>query len=126
MRRDLIYKEESYRIIGCCFEAFNVLGAGQKEKVYQSALEKELRDKNINLESQLYVPLTIKDELVGKYYLDLLVDNKIAVELKVGDHFSTKDIEQLFSYLKSKNLLLGLLIHFTSKGVRYKRIVNLR
>ena len=69
--------------------------------------------------------LKINNKVFDTYILDFLIDNAIAVELKVGDHFFRRDIEQIFSYLKSMKLKLGLLINFTSKGVRFKRIINL-
>jgi len=122
---ELIYKDECYKIIGCCYEVYNSLGFGLREKAYQKALEEVLKKKDIDFESQLYVPISIDDKVIGKYYLDLIVGGIIAVELKVGDHFLTKDIDQLFSYLKSRDLKLGLLVNFTSNGVKYKRIVNL-
>lgn len=122
----IVFKEESYDIIGCCFDVFNNLGYGLREKNYQKALEEALSLKGMKFESQLFVPLKMNDKVIGKYYLDLLVENKIALELKVGDHFLRKDIEQLISYLKSKNLQLGILINFTSNGVASKRILNIK
>lgn len=122
---DLIYKEECYQIIGYCYEVYNSLGYGLREKNYQKALEEILTREKVEFQSQLHVPIKLEEKKIGKYYLDLLIDDKIAVELKVGDHFLTKDIDQLFSYLKSKDLKLGLLVNFTSNGVKYKRIVNL-
>lgn len=123
---DIVYKEESYEIIGHCFEVFNALGHGLHEKNYQKALEESFSGKKVNFTAQLHVPLKFNDKVIGKYYLDFLIDDIIALELKVGDHFKTKDIEQLYAYLKSKNLKLGLLVYFTSKGVRYKRILNVK
>ena len=123
---ELVYKDDCYKIIGYCYEVYNYLGFGLREKNYQKALEAILVKEKIDFQSQLYVPIELKEKIIGKYYLDLLIDGKIAVELKVGDHFMTKNINQLFSYLKSKNLKLGLLVNFTSNGVKYKRIVNLK
>jgi GxxExxY protein len=120
----VLYKKESYEIVGCCFEVFNQLGPGLREKNYQSGLEESLQEKNISFQSQLYVPLKVNDKLVGKYFLDLLVSDLIAIELKAGEHFYRRDIEQLFSYLKSANLKLGILVNFTSSGVKFKRILN--
>jgi len=121
----ILYKEESYKIIGQCFEVFNQLGPGLREKNYQRALEELLKDQNVVFESQLYVPLKINDKIIGKYFLDLLIDKKIAIELKVGDHFFCRDIEQLFSYLKSSKLKLGIIVNFTFRGVKYKRVLNI-
>lgn len=66
-----------------------------------------------------------KGRELGIYIFDFLVFGKIVVELKVRNYFSKKDIEQLYRYLKATNLKLGLIIHFTKEGVKYKRIVNL-
>lgn len=122
---ELIYRDECYKIIGCCYEVYNSLGFGLREKVYQKALETLFAQEKVDYQSQLYAPIKFGETIVGKYFLDLLIEDKIAIELKVGDHFLTKDIDQLFSYLKSKDLKLGLLVNFTSNGVKYKRIVNL-
>lgn len=123
---DLIYKDESYKIIGCCYEVFNNLGPGLREKSYHQALEKIFLKENLPFQSQLYIPLKIEYKIVGKYFLDFLVWSKIAVEIKAGNHFYRKDIDQLFSYLKSKDLKLGLLINFAQIGVLTKRVLNIR
>ena len=59
------------------------------------------------------------------YYFDFLIDKKIILEIKVGNYFSRKDIQQLFAYLKVSGLQLGIIAHFTSSGVKYKRVVNI-
>jgi len=121
----IIYKEESYQIIGCCFEVYNTLGHGLREKNYQKALEVILKENGMKFESQLYVPIKIKEKTIGRYFLDFLINDVIALELKVGNHFLTKDIKQLYSYLKAKKLKLGIIVNFTSDGIKYKRILNL-
>ncbi|MFH1910312.1 MAG: GxxExxY protein [bacterium] len=122
---NLIYKDECYQIIGYCYKVYNSLGSGLKEKNYQKALEQLLGENRIAFRSQFYVPLKLNGTVVGKYFLDFLVDDKIAIELKTGGHILKQDIDQLYAYLKACNLKLGLLINFTSDGVKYKRIVNL-
>lgn len=122
---ELIFKDECYKIIGCCYKVFDQLGPGLREINYQKALEKIFADEKINFKSQLYVPLKVNDKTIGKYYLDFLIDDKIAIELKVGELFRRKDIEQLVNYLKSKKLKLGIIINFTSTGTSFKRILNL-
>lgn len=123
--RVLIFKDECYTFIGYCYKVYNSLGSGHRESTYQKAVEKILTKEKISFQSQCYVPLKIDDKLVGKYFLDLLINDQIAVEFKVGGHFLKKDIDQLYAYLKSRELKLGLLVNFTSDGVKYKRIVNL-
>ena len=58
--------------------------------------------------------------------LDFIIDDKIALEIKSGNNFFKRDIDQLFSYIKSANLKLGILVNFTSDGVKSKRILNIR
>jgi len=122
---ELVYKKECYEIVGCCYEVFNQFGFGLREKNYQKAIESVFDEKGIKYESQLYVPLKMNGKLIGKYFLDLFVFDKIAVELKVGNKFFERDIEQLRSYLKSKKIKLGLLVNFTSHGVEFMRVLNL-
>jgi len=73
----------------------------------------------------LYYPLIFQEEVIGKYYFDFLIEDKIVLELKRGDYFSKQDIEQIYRYLKINNLKLGILARFSSKGLLFKRIVNI-
>jgi GxxExxY protein len=125
IKTDLIYPELSYKIIGIMFEVYNNLGPGHKEIYYQKAIAVAFRKNKIKFEEQVLVPLKYLNEKIGRYFLDFLVENKIVLEIKRGDRFSRRDIEQLYSYLKAKNLKLGLLINFTNGGVKFRRILNL-
>lgn len=73
----------------------------------------------------MLVDLKYKGELIGKYRLDFLIDDKIVLEIKKDKLFSKKNIEQTFAYLKSRKLKLGILANFTREGLKFKRIVNL-
>ena len=70
--------------------------------------------------------IKIKDKIIDKHYLDFLVYDKIALEIKTGDHFHFRDISQLNSYLKSSNLKLGILVNFTSNGSHFRRVINIK
>lgn len=70
--------------------------------------------------------MRFKEKDLGVYFFDFLAFDKIVVEIKKRNYFSIKDINQLFGYLKATGLKLGLLIHFTNMGVKYRRIVNLK
>lgn len=124
--QNIIYKDLSYKIIGSAYNVFNELGAGHKEQYYQKALALEFKKEKINFKNELYAPLIYHDKKIGKYFLDFLVENKIVIEIKRGERISRRDINQLYSYLKSTNLKLGLIIRFTLKGVVVKRIVNIK
>lgn len=125
-KEDLIYADECYQIIGLVFKVFNNVGYNHKESFFQKALAGEFTDNKINFKEQLRCRVKYGNKDLGIYILDFLVFGKIVLELKKRDYFSTKDIDQLLKYLKATNLKLGIIIHFTKNGVRYKRIINLK
>jgi len=124
MEKDLAYNDITRQIIESAFEIYNILGFGLKEKVYQRAMAKAFDSKKIVYTKEQYGKIIFQGAIVGRYFIDFLVDSKIAVELKVRNELYNQDIVQLLNYLKSKNLRVGLLIAFTNKGVKLKRIVN--
>jgi GxxExxY protein len=121
----VIYKELSYKIVGIMFSVYNELGYGYPENTYCRAIKKEFGINNLVYKEQVYYRLTYKGEMIGRYFLDFLVDNKIVVEIKKGDYFSKKNIEQVKAYLKVTNLKLAVLVNFTSSGVKFLRILNI-
>jgi len=86
-RTDLIYPELSYKIIGCAFDVYNSLGSGHHEKYYQRALAETFFGQNFNFSQQVDFPLKYKEKIIGRNFLDFLVDNKIVVEIKRGNIF---------------------------------------
>lgn len=124
--RDIIYASECYQIMGLIFNVFNECGHGHKERIYQKAIAETFRKNKINFEEQAKAKLKLGDKDLGIYFLDFIVFGKIVIEIKQKNFFSTKDIKQLYSYLKATGLRLGILVHFTQKGVQYKRIVNIK
>jgi len=121
---ELIHPQLSYEIIGTVFEVYNQLKYGHQERVYQRAFAEELSKKKIPFKRELYHPIVYNGKKISRYYLDFLIDDKIVVELKVANDFYQKDINQIISYLKAKNLRLGILILFTKDGIKYRRILN--
>jgi len=124
-RNYLVYPQRSYKIIGILYEVFNELGYGHKEKYYQNAVVITLDKEKIKFERELYTPVQYKNKTIGRYFLDFLIEGKVVLELKQGEQFSRSNINQVYSYLKSNNLQLGIIANFTSKAVKYRRIVNL-
>jgi GxxExxY protein len=125
-RKDLVYPELSYQIIGILFEVFRQLGSGYQEKYYQRAIALELRRCKLKYKEQVLMPLNYKNEKIGKYFLDFLIEDKIILEVKKDKNFSRKNIEQVIGYLRAFNLKLGILANFTSQGLKFKRIVNIK
>lgn len=124
-RNDLIYPDLSYQIIGILFETYNKLGPGHHEKYYQRAVAIGLTQGRLSFRQQVYVPLIFKKEKVGNYFFDFLIENKIILEIKKGDRFSKRHIDQVLSYLRTKNLKLAIIANFGSKELKFKRIINI-
>ncbi|MBI5220427.1 MAG: GxxExxY protein [Candidatus Liptonbacteria bacterium] len=124
-RDDLIYPELCYQVIGAQFEAWNHVGPGHKEKFYQKAVAQELSGAGLVFKTELPVKINYKGKTIGTYFFDFLIENKIVLETKVRNYFSKRDIDQLYAYLRAKNLKLGIIVHFTKTGVKFKRVVNI-
>lgn len=123
-RDDLIYPALSYQVIGVLFDVFNDLGFGLHEKNYQRAVARGLDMCGLKFREQVPVKVYFKDKFIGIYYLDLLIENKIILELKKCERFSRKNLEQVLAYLKATDLNLGIIANFTKNGVKFKRIIN--
>lgn len=120
----IYFKELSYKIIGCIYEMYNDVGFGYQEKHYQKILAHIFTKKKIKFDKELYGKITFDNHLIAKYYLDFLVEGKIIIELKVANDFYTKHLKQILTYLKTRNLKLGILVLITKEGIKYKRILN--
>ena len=114
----------SNQVIGAAFEISNVLGAGFLEKVYENALNIELNNREIKAQQQAPLKVYYKGELVGDYFADILVENKLIIEIKTVKEFDSIHLAQCINYLKITGLKLCLLINFSKPKVEIKRIVN--
>jgi len=123
---DILFKDLSFEIVGAAFSVYNELGPGHLEKTYEKALMKELTNRGIRYKTQVLVPVIYSGEVVGNNRLDLVVENKIIVELKTGSYFDLSNKKQVNKYLAVTKLELAILLNFTKDGVRQKRIVNLK
>jgi GxxExxY protein len=121
---ELIHPELSYKIIGCCLNVYNTLGGGYQEKVYQSAVSRELANSKISFLEQIKADIFYRNNKIHRYFLDFIVDNKIVLELKVSPRFNSKDIIQALNYLKQTNLQLGILVSFHRDAFFYKRVLR--
>jgi len=122
---ELIFKEESYKIIGSCFEVYNELGPGYLEAVYQEALSIEFTKQNIPFVAQGEMNVFYKGiELKKKYYPDFRCYENIVLEIKAEENLSRVDESQLLNYLKGTEMPLGLLVNFGSDKLQYKRFAN--
>jgi len=122
----VVYPELSYKIVGILFEVYNQLGPGYQEKYYQRAIEAAFKTNKLTFKKQLSLDINFNDVKIGKYFLDFLVEDKIVLEIKKGNYFPKKNIEQVYAYLKLTGLKLAILANFTSNGIKFRRILNLR
>jgi GxxExxY protein len=121
---ELIYKNESYLIIGAAIEVNKELGCGFLEAIYQEAFAMELTNKNIVFSREVSLPIFYKGKQLQKYYCpDFVCYNSIIVELKAVNTLDTIHEAQVINYLKATGLKLGLLINFGEKSLKYKRLV---
>jgi GxxExxY protein len=123
----IVFKEESYHIIGACMRVHAELGPGFLEAVYQEALEREFNQCNIPFKRQVKLSLFYKEEKLKKYYIaDFLCYDKVVLELKALQFLYPMSSNQLLNYLRATNLRLGMIVNFGKPSLEYKRILNPR
>jgi len=121
---EIIYKEESYQIIGKCMEVHNNLGPGFLEIVYKDALEYEFRKAGIPYEREKKYEVHYKDIILPhKFYADFVVFDKIILEVKAVNVITDEFIARSINYLKVSGNKLALLVNFGELRLNYKRIV---
>ena len=116
-------KELCYRITGCVYEVYRHLGHGFLESVYQKALIAELQSRGLSALSEQPVNILYKGVNVGEHRLDLIVEDRVIVELKAQQKMPISAESQLINYLKATGKELGLLVNFTFPKATVKRIV---
>ena len=105
------------------FEVNKVLGAGFLEKVYENALLIELRNRGLKADSQVPIKVFYKGEVVGEYTADILVEEKVILELKTVEKLEKIHEAQLLNYLKATGVQVGILVNFKHTKAEIKRVV---
>jgi GxxExxY protein len=130
MKRNFMKSENNYKysdltekIIKEAYHVFNYLGSGFMEKVYENALTIRLKKADLNIETQFPINVYFENELIGEYIADIVVENKIIVELKAVKRLNSIHEVQIVNYLKATNMEVGLLLNFGEK-LEIKRKVN--
>ncbi|MBI2123911.1 MAG: GxxExxY protein [Candidatus Wildermuthbacteria bacterium] len=121
---DFLYEEESYKIRGACFQVYNTLGGGIKEKIIERALSAELKGQGMEVGHQVRVPMSYRGEGIGIYIPDLVVNGKIMIELKSKPFVTSEDEKQFWGYLKGSPYKLGFLINFGPQKLTIKRLAH--
>ncbi len=114
----------SETIIGCAFDVSNELGVGFLESVYENALSIALRERGMQVRSQVPIDVYFHGKLVGKFFADLLVEEKVIVELKAVSNLGPQHEAQVINYLSATDISVGLLINFGNPKVQYRRLTR--
>ena len=120
---ELLHHDLTEKIIGAAFEVHRILGYGFLEKVYQRALQVELEARGLHVELECEIRVVYKGTVVGFFKADLLVEERVIVELKVAKEYCSQDEPQLLNELKATGMKVGLLINFGRNKVEFKRLV---
>ncbi len=119
----LLHREVTEKILGAAFEVRRHLGFGFLEKVYQRALQAELVRAGLAAEIEHPIAVRYKGITVGEYFADLLVEQKVVVEIKVAREYNRHDEAQLLNELKATGMRVGLLLNFGTDKLDFKRLV---
>ena len=115
MINDYLHQELTAEIIRMFYIVYNKLGYGFLEKVYEKALKFELEKAGLLVRRQTPINVYYETELVGEYFADLLIENKIIIELKAAEAICEEHELQLINYLKATDIEVGLLLNFGKK-----------
>ena len=110
-------------VLGAVFEVSNTLGAGFLENVYERALLAELRIRGIKATGQTSLSVSYKGHTVGEYFVDILVEDVLVLELKCVERLANEHMAQCLNYLRASGRTICLLINFQKPKVEWKRIV---
>jgi GxxExxY protein len=120
----ILYKDLAYKIIGSAMIVHSKLGYGFLEKVYENALMVLFRREGIEAKQQAPITVYFEEEVIGNYYADILVEDKVILELKSVEHIIDAHIAQSLNYLTATGLRLAIILNFSKEKLEYKRIVK--
>lgn len=119
---EYLYSEETSEILRAFYDVYNELGCGFLEKVYKNALYLELRDRGFDCSMERHIPVYYHGALVGDFYADIIIDDRIIIELKAARSIASEHEAQLTNYLRATDAEVGLLLNFGSQP-QHRRIV---
>ncbi|MEA3286076.1 MAG: GxxExxY protein [Candidatus Marinimicrobia bacterium] len=121
--KKLVHEDLTYKIIGCAFEVHKELGPGFLESAYEAAMKIELKADNLEVISQKQFPLIYKGVKIKDFFCDLVVEDKVIVELKAISRITDIERAQLLNYLKVTGIKVGLIINFGQTSLKHVRMV---
>lgn len=121
---EILYKELSYEIVGAAMEVHKTLGSGFLESIYHKALAYELLQRGIQFEAEKLIQVYYKGQLLGDFKADMIVDNKIILELKSVSAIIPAHESQAMNYLAATGFELAIILNFGSQSFQQKRIAK--
>jgi GxxExxY protein len=118
------YGDLTGRIIGCAMKVHSFLGSGFQEKIYQKALDIEMRIEKLSYNEEMTMNIFYRDTKIGYRRVDFFVENTIMLELKAVSELNDAHLAQAINYLEAYKLPVGLLINFGSRSLTFKRVYN--
>jgi len=120
MEKIFLYEDITEKIIRCFYNVYDELGSGFLESVYEKALMIELESIGLRADNQKNLNVSYKNHLVGEFKADIIVDDKIIIEIKAVNNLISQNEAQLINYLKATGIKVGLLVNFGDK-LEFKR-----
>ena len=122
--QDLKYKELTEKIIKIFYDVYNKLGYGFLEKIYENAMMIEFGKEGIPATSQSPIKVLYEKQIIGEYFADILVDDKVIVEIKASKRLALEHEAQLLNYLKATDIEVGLLLNFGPKPELKRKVFD--
>ncbi|NHZ86769.1 MAG: GxxExxY protein [Planctomycetia bacterium] len=123
--KEILYKELSDLIIKVAIDVQKELGAGFLEKVYENAMGISFKEKEVLFEQQKKIEVYFHSQLIGDFFTDIVIENKIILELKAVETLHPNHYAQLLNYLKASKYEVGYVINFGKIPLQFKRLVKL-
>lgn len=120
----MLYEDLTGKILAACFEVSKELGIGFIESVYEKALMVALQQKGLKAERQKPLTVYFRGVVVGEFFVDVLVENKVLIELKAVSGLANEHFAQTINYLKATCIEVGMLINFGNPTLEYRRFNN--
>ena len=117
----MLYEDLTEKALEACFEVMKELGAGFLESVYEKALLIALRQKGLSAKEQFPLAVKFRGQIVGEFYADVLLEDKVIIELKTVSGLRPEHHAQLINYLNATGIDVGLLVNFGNPKLEYRR-----
>ena len=121
----LLHEELTYKLIGICFKIHTAIGCGFPERIYHKTIIVELKKEGLDYVTEKLTKVKYEEKEIGMFRLDLVIEDKVIIEIKAVEYMPKVFKEQLLSYLKATEYEVGLLVNFGNAKLEYERIARI-